>query len=74
MPQITNIKRFINDNGYVEGKKIQGFIKDKHLHVREFNDTFISALDFNKLSADDIDVLMFELAIIKQKISGDHDE
>lgn len=74
MPQITNIKRFIGDDGYIDGKVIKGYIhKDKSkLCIRDLNNNPLPAFGNNPLTADDIDVLMFELAIIKQKISGDN--
>lgn len=74
MPQITNIKRFIGDDGYIDGKVIKGYIHKDKLSIRDLNNNPLPAFGNNPLTADDIDVLMFELAIIKQKISGDSNE
>ena len=67
---ITNIKRFIDDDGTVQGERIGGYINGDTLHIQEFNDNYVSSADMSTLNVEQIETLIFELNIIKDKLKG----
>lgn len=60
----------MKEDGYIDGEQIKGYINNGKLMIRDINNNPLPAFGNNPLTEDDIDVLMFELAIIKQKLKG----
>lgn len=75
MPQITNIKHFI-DKDKVNGEMVKGYINSGKFMVRDINENPLPAFGNKPLTVDDLEVLIFELSIIKRELkqAGDNRE